>query len=96
MQKGVIMFVSLAYAEEVTISDETAEFHTGDKVIPFFEDEFVFYWWEWWEAVVVGVVEVVGDEVVGFEEQVDVFWSFAFQSVGCGYPQSILESDCIR
>jgi len=72
------MFVSLGYAEEFTISDETAEFHAGDEVVPFFEDEFEFDGGEGWETVVVGVVEVVGDEVGGFEEEVDVFWSFAF------------------
>jgi len=80
------MLVSLGYTEEFTISDKTAEFHAGDQVVPFFEDEFEFDGWEGWETVVVGVVEVVRDEVGGFEEEVDFFWSFAFQSVGGGYP----------
>jgi hypothetical protein len=72
------MFVSLGYTKEFTISYETAKFHAGDEVVPFFEDKFVFYGWKGWETVVVGVVEVVGDEVGGFEDEVDVFWSFAF------------------
>jgi hypothetical protein len=72
------VFVSLGYAEKFTISYETAEFHTGDKIVPFLEDEFVFYWWERWDAVVVCVVEVMGDEVGGFEKEVDVFWGLAF------------------
>ena len=72
------MFISLGYAEEFPIPYETAKFHAWHEVVPFFEDEFEFDGWEGWETVVVGVVEVVGDEVGGFEEEVDVFWSFAF------------------
>ena len=80
------MFVSLGYTEEFTISDETAEFHAGDEVVPFFEDEFEFDGWERGDTVIVGVVEVVGDEVGGLEKEVNVFRSFAFQGVGGGYP----------
>ena len=72
------MFVSLGYAEKLTILNKTAEFHAGHKIIPFFEDEFVLYCWEGRDAVVIGMVEVVGDKVGGFEEKVNVFWGFAF------------------
>ena len=63
MQEWIIMFVPLGYAQEFTISNKTAEFHTRDEIVPFLENEFVFYCRKGWNTVVIGVVEVVGDEV---------------------------------
>jgi hypothetical protein len=57
------MGIALGNCEEISVADKGAEFHAGDEIVPFLQDELVFYWWEGWEAVVVGVVEVVGDKV---------------------------------
>ena len=34
----------------------------------------------------------MGDEVGGFEEEVDVLWGLTFQGVCGSYPQSVLKS----
>ena len=63
MQKVVIVFVSLRDAEQFTISDKAAKFHAGDKIVPLLEHEFVLYRWKRGDAIVVSVIQVVGDEV---------------------------------
>ena len=63
MQEWVIMLISLRYAEELAVLYETAEFCARDEIVPFFKDEFVFYRWEGWKTVVVGMIQVMGDEV---------------------------------
>ena len=75
------MVLPLGNAEEMTIADEASEFHGGEQVIPFFEDEFEAYWWVRWKTAVVGVVEVMGDEVGGFKKEVDILWGLTFQCI---------------
>jgi len=38
------------------------------------------------------MVQIMGDEVGGFEEEVDVLWGLTFQAVRGSYPHSVLKS----
>ena len=51
----------------MSVTDEAAEFHAGHEIIPFFQNEFVLYRLrEWRDTIVIGVIEIVGDEIGGF------------------------------
>ena len=97
--------LALADAQEASFPDEAAELHAGDQEGDgFAEDEVIGYLRRSGGAVVgrggrgrrifaaavKSLLEVVGDEVRAFEEEIDVICRRAFHAVGRGDPCCVL------